>query len=174
VTPMRIDLDFVAQKRKMSLLGIIVLLVGVGAAYWTFSDYKDAILQAEILEIDLSRYQQSRPENSNLLDPEAASRIRAATRSLSTPWSALLNDLERTSRDSGDEIAILQVAPDLSKHQVLIAAEARSLPAALDYVERLQSASSLRFPMLESHEIQKASREHPVRFEVSAEWSVPL
>ncbi len=174
MTPVRIQLDFVARQSKMSLPGMVFLLAGIAAAYWTFSDYQDAVLETELLEMNLSRYEQSRIENTRAADPEASSNIEAAALTLTTPWSALLDDLEHATSSSGEDIALLQVAPDRAKRQVRIAAEARTLPAALAYVERLQGASTMRFPTLNNHEVRTADRQRPVRFEITAEWSLPL
>jgi hypothetical protein len=171
--PKRIDLDFIARQRKLPLPGIAVLLLAISAAFWTYIDFRDATIQAELLDMNLARYQQVSLGQPKKLDPKEAAQILAATRSLSTPWSALLNDLEIATQNSEQDIALLQVAPDRAKRMVRIAAEARSLPAALTYVEKLQDASALRFPLLENHEIRTADRQRPVRFEISAEWSLP-
>jgi len=170
MTPKRIQLDFVARPGKLPLLGTVALLAGVAAAYWTFTDFQNAMLESELLEMNLSRYQESREESRSSLDPEVSAQIKAAAVTLSTPWSALLNDFEQATGDSGKDIALLQVAPDRAKRQVRIAAEARSLPAALDYVQRLQNAPTLRYPTLDNHETRTADRQRPVRFEVTAEW----
>jgi hypothetical protein len=170
----RIELDFIARRKKISSAGIVVLIIGVVSAYWTFSDYQDAQLQSELLDLSLSRYQQDRTEVGVADDPKATLEIQAAALSLSTPWSALLNDLEQASGENDKDIALLQVAPDRIKRQVRITAEARSLPAALAYVETLQNAATLRHPMLENHEVRTADRQRPVRFEITAEWSLSL
>ena len=170
--PAKIELDFARRQPRLSLSGAIVLLFGCAAAYWTFSDYRNSMLQAELLQMSLVRYGQTGSATDRTEDAEELARITAATRPLATPWSALLHDLEVATQDSGEDIALLAVAPDRVKRQVRISAEARSLPAALDYVKRLQGASTLLYPMLEKHEVQTADREHPVRFEISAQWSI--
>jgi hypothetical protein len=38
-------------------------------------------------------------------------------------------------------------------------------------VQRLKRTHVLRFPMLENHEIKRDDRDHPVRFQISADWS---
>jgi hypothetical protein len=173
MTPVRVQLDFVRRQPKFPLAGVLVLLIGCGAAYWTFTDYRNSVMQTELLDISLSRYQQTRATKENPVNSDDLAKMAAATRPLSTPWSALLNDLEGAAQDTGKDIALLEVAPDREKRQVRISAEARSLPAALDYVTRLQGSQTLLYPMLENHEVRTASRERPVRFEISAEWSLP-
>jgi hypothetical protein len=92
-------------------------------------------------------------------------------RELGTPWSQLLWELEKASGDNAGNIALLSVAPDYAKHRVRVIAEARTLELALAYVQRLHNAPVLRFPMLESHELRTDDKDHPVRFQVSADWS---
>ena len=90
---------------------------------------------------------------------------------LGTPWSRLLGELENASSDTSGNVALLSIEPDHAKHRVRVLAEARSLELALAYVQRLGKASALRFPMLDSHELRKEDKDHPVRFQVSADWS---
>jgi hypothetical protein len=68
-------------------------------------------------------------------------------------------------------VAILAIEPDHAKHRVKVTAEARNLPMALSYVGRLRKTRVLRYPMLDSHEVRADDREHPVRFELSADWN---
>ncbi len=51
-----------------------------------------------------------------------------------------------------------------------ITGEAKDLPLALAYVQRLQSSSLLRYPMLDSHELKADDPQRPVRFAMTAEW----
>ena len=46
-----------------------------------------------------------------------------------------------------------------------------SLDRALSYVQRLGKAPNVRYPMLGSHELRTEDKDHPVRFQVSADWS---
>ena len=85
----------------------------------------------------------------------------------------MLDDLEAASRDSDNSIAVLSVQPDRETRRVTLVAEARSLPAALNYVQRLQHSKSLRHPMLDSHEVRTDSAERPVRVQITAEWKLP-
>ena len=71
----------------------------------------------------------------------------------------------------GHGVAVLAVEPDREKGRIRIVAEARDLPTALAYIERLQKSRALRFPMLDSHEVRTDDHDQPVRFQLSAEWS---
>jgi hypothetical protein len=170
--PARIELDFARRRGYLSPAGALVLVLGCVVAYWTAEDYQESVLQSQLLDFDLAKFERRGASGKQAEDAESLARVTAATRALATPWTELLNDLEAAAQDSGMDIALLEVAPDRIKHEVRITAEARSLPLALDYVTRLQSASTLLYPVLQKHEVQTADQERPVRFEIAAEWSL--
>ena len=68
-------------------------------------------------------------------------------------------------------MAVLAIEPDQAKHRVRVTAEARSLELALAYVQRLRKTAVLRYPLLDSHELRSDDKDHPVRFQISADWS---
>jgi hypothetical protein len=82
----------------------------------------------------------------------------------------MLGDLELASRDSAGQVAILAIEPDHEKHRVRISGESRDLTGALAYINRLQTGSTLQYPMLDSHEVVADDKEHPVRFTLTAQW----
>jgi hypothetical protein len=82
----------------------------------------------------------------------------------------MLADLELASRDSAEQVAILAIEPDHEKHRVRISGESRDLTGALAYLKRLQAGSTLRYPLLDSHEVVADDKEHPVRFTLTADW----
>jgi hypothetical protein len=174
MTRARIELDFVRRPRRITGRGALLLAVGLAAAGWVLSQYYDELTQHAALEArvaDVGAVRTARKPD------KAAERLagerRAAFAELAMPWSRLLGELEQASADSDGRVAVLGIEPDRDKHQLRVIAEARTLPMALDYVERLQSSSALRFPMLESHEVQTHDPERPVRFQIRADWSVP-
>lgn len=93
------------------------------------------------------------------------------SRALTAPWSALLTDLETQAKRSNGDVALLRIEPDRTHGSLLLVAEARTLPAALKYVEQLQGLPSLRRAVLLSHELQKEDPQRPVRVEITANWS---
>ena len=167
-------LDFAAPRARTPALSIALLLVGVSLAGIAALQYRSEKLTQQGLELKLAALtHRSVPDPENLArsardSAEAAS----VTRQLATPWTAVLSDLESASQDEKDRIALLSVEPDSDKHLIHVTGESRDLPAALAYLERLQTRKSLRYPMLISHEVTDAS-EHPVRFALIADWREP-
>lgn len=102
---------------------------------------------------------------------ERQSRLPAEVkRSLATPWSALLSDLESQAARSGGDVALLRIEPDRANASLLLVAEARTLPAALKYVQQLQRLPSLSRAVLQSHEVLQEDPQRPVRVQIVASW----
>lgn len=171
MTRPRIELNFARKRPRVNRLGAALLAVGIAATAFVVVDYRGVAAESAGLEMRLAA---SGANQSTATPDKAAARAAedagAAVTELSTPWSVLLQELELASTDSNGSVAVLAVEPDREKHQVRVLAEARSLPVALDYVERLQKSRALRYPMLESHELQTKDPEHPVRFQIRADW----
>lgn len=167
--PALIELDFVGPQRRTRAPGIFLITVGVLAWAALGYDFQDKLAQRDGLEARLSAT--TRPHRS-VSPSESRSAAAAATieKQLWVPWSSLLAELESASQDVASTVSLLEVEPDPAKHVVRITAEARSLPDALAYLERLQKSTMLRYPMLDSHELRKDDPQHPVRVKLSAEW----
>jgi hypothetical protein len=175
MSPAALQLDFVRRRKRLSMLGVAVLCIGAGAAAWTVADYDELGARSAALEASLNRVvsaHRPKPARAVATDARALGDASSAAASLALPWSMLLNDLETVTASAKDDIALLSIEPDPEKHRVRIGAEARSLPAALDFVGRLQSADALRHPLLENHKVRVEQRERPVYFELTAEWSL--
>ncbi len=169
----RIELDLSRRRPRVNRRGAALLALGVAAAALVFLDYHGGSVRRSALELRLapspSVRRGAKPDKAAA---QAAGEARAAFAELTTPWSALLQDLELASAQTDGSVAVLGVEPDREKRQVRVLAEARTLPLALAYVERLQKSHALRYPMLESHEVQLKDPQRPVRFQIKADWSL--
>jgi hypothetical protein len=166
-----IQLDFAGRRRRWSVGGAALLVMGAAAAAAVLIDYRLAGTRAAGLERDLAvvsgaAVEAARPH----FDAKLSVRAREAAADLATPWTLLLAELERTSQESNDEIAILSVQPDHGKHSVRISAESRTLAMAIAYVQKLQALRSIEFPMLDRHETRADDPTHPIRFELTGSW----
>ena len=173
MTRVVVALDFVRPPRKMNWRGVVLLAAGAVTCTLVLSDYREALNRRDGLEVQLEGV---RATHRSVKPDKAAERVNeevsAAFADLSTPWSQLLQELEVASAESSGSVAVLGIEPDRDKHQIRVIAEARTLPLALAYVERLQKSQALRYPMLESHEVQQKDPQRPVRFQIRADWSL--
>ena len=165
-------LDFVHGGRRRQLGARALLAMGVVSVAGTLLFYQQLRVRTEGLELRLEAHAESlRPsrrsgENDGPLFTEAA----AAVAELSTPWSRLLDELEAAAKDSSESVALLAIEPDRGARKVKIMAEARNLPDAIAFAQRLQQSDVLLHPLLDNHEVQAQDRSRPVRFEITAAW----
>lgn len=163
-----IELDFAGPSRRPRSLGVVICAVGIlGCAALAYA------FQAKLAERDHVEGQLSataRPHRTATPNPSRNAAAVAIEKQLLVPWSRLLAELESAGQDLASTVSLLEVEPDAAKHVVHITAEARTLPDALAYLERLQKSPVLRYPMLDSHELRKDDAEHPIRVKLSAEW----
>jgi hypothetical protein len=165
-------LDFAGPRVRTTFTGIALLVLGLGAITAACVEYRTAATKRAGLELRLaailrhSSHQSINTPHSARLGEEAA----GIARQLGTPWTAMLTDLEAASQDTKGRIAVLSVEPDYDKHLVRINGESRNLSVVLAYLQRLQESRSLRYPMLDSHDVVAEDKEHPVRFALTAQW----
>ncbi len=169
-----IQFDFVEGHREKSLIGALLLVCGLVAVIAVGIDYRILTARRAGLEqrvTALNRVTDHTPSRTEIAaDARDAAIVQQAAQDLSTPWTLLLAELEQASKDTTGQIALLGVEPDHGKHTVRISAEARTLALALAYVQRLQGSRSLRYPMLDRHEVRADDPQHPIRFELTGEW----
>ena len=163
-------LDFKARRRQGGILGAVVLTFGAAGAVLAGIQFHSSSQTLAGLELRLEDIETPRNAGMGTASAGAAEEAAPVVAALGAPWSLLLQELESASQDIGGAVAVLAVEPDRDKGRVRIVAEARDLPMALTYVERLQKSNALRFPMLDSHEVRTEDHDQPVRFQLSADW----
>ena len=170
-----VRLEFAAPRVRTTLPGVLLLVLGVSAITAAYLESRVVERRKAGLELRLaasvrhtapSAGSDARTRRLN----EEAGKIAGE---LGTPWTAVLSDLERASRDSAGAISVLSVEPDHDKRQVRIDGESKDLRAALAYVGKLQASRTLSYPMLDSHEVVADDKDHPVRFAMTAQWREP-
>jgi hypothetical protein len=165
----QVRLELVEDPDRARLAGALLCLAGLTACSMVGYAFDTKLREKQEIEKRLEAHAPShRPVER--VSPENAAAAAAIERELSIPWSTLLAELETASAEVSSKVALLQVQPDPGKRVVRITAEARTLPDALAYLERLQKCTALRYPMLESHELRKDDPEHPIRFKIAAQW----
>jgi hypothetical protein len=151
------------------LAGVLLCVTGIVVCAALAYDFQGKLAERASLEarLDATSRPHRKPSPNALRNSATADAIE---KQLFIPWSRLLAELESASQDAASTVSLLEVTPDAAKHVVRITAEARTLPDALAYLQRLQKSAVLRYPMLDSHELRKDDPQHPIRVKLSAEW----
>lgn len=168
----RVTLDFVGGRRRLTVAGGLLLLLGIAAMGVTCFEYRsiDARRAGLALKVQAATPRNQRDPAQELRATALSEESARVAQELATPWTKLLAELEAASRDSAEGIAVLSIEPDHVKHHVRITGESRDLTRILAYVQRLQSSALLHYPMLESHDLKTDDPQRPVRFAMTAEW----
>jgi len=98
---------------------------------------------------------------------EQFKRANAVLAQMNVPWGELFAAVEMAQDDS---VGLLAVQPDPGAGQIVIGGQARTLPALLSYMERLQRSDRLRQVVLTSHEFKPEEPGQPVEFVLAARW----
>lgn len=168
------NLDFAGGLRRPSLLGWLLLGCGLVAAAGVLHEYD--VLETRVVDEAraLARAQRqaaaggARPARppAPLAEAELKPAL-ALARALNRDGLALLSALEQAADDPG--VALLEVDQDGTRGVVKLAGEARSLPEAFAFVERL-AAGGLREARLSGYEFRPEGPAQVLRFTVQARW----
>ncbi len=152
---------------------MVVLAAGMGALVATLMAYGQIRAEGEGLVLRRDALSDSIPTGEAAdASGRSIADATAVIAGLATPWGQLLDDLEAANGDSKRNVAILEIEPDREHQKVRIIGESRTLRAALSYAERLQRSKAIRYPLLDSHEVQLKDPFQPVRFQITAAWRV--
>jgi hypothetical protein len=167
--------DLIATPRpRVWLRG--VLFVGGLCAIAGVLGFERTVLFPELeaqrrLVLDQRNKMGSKPSASTMKPDELAKAWRtaqSAATELNLPWSRFFASLGQSSQ--AGEVALISIEPDTQKGQVLMVAEARNLESMLNFVSALQLSDEFTEVALQSHLINRAVPEHPVRFRLSTKW----
>lgn len=164
------NLDFVPRRPPLGEYALLVMALFVVAAVANFGIRARADLHSAVARLQQRSMSDQRAESGAALAARGAALPADVERSLATPWSALLTDLEAQTARAGGDVALLRIEPDRVHASLVLLAEARTLPSALQYVQQLQALPSLRRAVLLRHEVLQDEPERPVRVEITASW----
>lgn len=155
---------------RTGLLVLGGLVLGVVLAYWQWALYPELIAQRAQVQAEVAKLGASAPVST--MKPadlaKAWQQARNVSIQLGLPWQRFFATLGEAS-SSGD-VAFISIEPDPLKGHVVLVAEARKLESMLKFVSDMQSSSDFSEVALQSHAINKAVPEKPVRFRVAATW----
>ena len=168
-------LDFIQPRRRSSLVGWLLLLLGLAALgavlAWQFLDLQPKLASEEAaLRQVQSELTAREPVSVHISDDQLSVEwLRAAkvAQELVAPWAPLFAILEGASSQS---IAVLSLELDGARRELILTGEARNYAALLDYYRYLQSQKMLTAVALQTHQVSRQDRDKPVRFRITAHW----
>ncbi len=169
-----LHLDFIAQPSRFRFLGWFMLCVGLCAvaAVWTYEHLNTAPRLAALRQELIAQQNALKPPVpvSTMKPDELAAAWKHAqvvSDQLALPWTYLF---EAMGKASSENVAFLSIEPDPGKGRVVVIAEARDFDAMLGFFQGLQASPNFEDVALQSHLINNAVPEKPVRFRLSARW----
>lgn len=168
-----LKLDYYAKARPV-WVGMLVLALGVAlalAAGWQLAAQSRQISETQA---QLARMARRHPEpvkaprkegvEANVQQVREANAVLAR---IGLPWDALFEAIESIK---DEDVALLELKPDVQKGVVHISAEAKNLNSQLAYLSALQENPLFRDVSLQSHQIYDQDPQNPVRFMLLAGW----
>jgi hypothetical protein len=156
------------------LRGFMFLLGGAAlaavVAYGQLVLYPQLSEQRNLLQVEVAKL--GAPAPTSTLKPadlaKAWQQARGVSVQLGLPWQRFFVSLGESSKNGN--VAFISIEPDPLKGHVVLVAEARSMEFMLKFVSDLQNSPDFSEVALQSHTINKAMPEKPVRFRVAAIW----
>jgi Fimbrial assembly protein (PilN) len=153
------ELDFIAQKPRTSIAGLLLLLAGLIACAWVIGrDYTDRMPRAAQLDSQIAQLRKaqevrrSTERSINTVTPEmaaSAARAQAVSSQLSMPWNRMFDAVALASKS--DSAALLAIEPDMQKQQVVLVGEAKNQQAMLQFLKNIQASPDFTEVVLKSH-----------------------
>lgn len=162
----KLDFDFHARAARPGIFSLALLLAGVIAAGWSWQAWQSAHDTQAGLKLQIAALEQTQPRKAAkpaTRGDEARQRIAAQ---LAYAWQPAFDTLAAAR---SNKIALVSLDAVQAKSQVKVVAEARKLADAVEFVDALQQQPGVRRAALFQHEVQRAPKEHPVRFTVVVE-----
>lgn len=166
--PRPVELDYIAPRRRPIWLGALILGLALGLAVVLFKEYRDTQLELARLEAAAgllgAERRPARAVSKERLDEEVKA-AETVVRSLTLPWAALVETLERTATR---DVALLQLQPDAQSRVLRLTLEARSRQAMFDYATRLGASGLLADAHILSHQVMADDPQKRIQFSVQA------
>lgn len=173
-----IALDF--QPRRPGVLPLILLCASgvLCADAWLevrssnehLDDLQAQIAQAQRRAQRLVVATHDAAQREATLPTEQSKALRQAAAAIRIDWEALYRHIDQATQE---DIALLAVIPNAARKTLHISGEARSMQAALDFIEALRRPPLSQVSLL-SHKIKADDPQHPIIFEIAATWSNPM
>lgn len=171
----RLNFDFHAQPARPGKLGIALVLAGLVALGWAWSNllaaranHDNASAQLAALEQAAQKRKQPRATARSAMRADDAAQTAQAriAAQLDYSWQPAF---EALAAARSNKIALLSLDAIQAKSQLKLVAEARKLADAISFIEALQQQPGVKRATLIQHEMQTGSAQNPVRFNILVE-----
>jgi hypothetical protein len=175
----QVSLDFLHPTGRGARIGPWLLVAGALAALAAVSYQRYLTREVVTREAQLAEMRGMANRAMPAISPqesdtpemrEQIKKANAVLQQMNVPWGDLFAAIESAENDN---VALLAVQPDPRSRSVMLGGQARDLPAALNYIERLERTGRLRDVVLMSHEIKTKEPGQPVAFVASGAWQEP-
>lgn len=151
---------------------VLLLLLPVVAV--NISGYRDDLRRHD-LALAAARARQAPvaavvPVRHSPIEPGQAAVVNAAVMQLNLPWQMLKDAIQATS---SVKVALLALDPDARKRTLRITAETKTTDDMIGYIELVKAQDCFAAVTLTRHEINEQDPNHPVRFQLDAQWRQP-
>jgi Tfp pilus assembly protein PilN len=163
----KIELDFVSHAGQVRPFQWVLLVLGLALLMAGIFYEKLLLLPGNIqLRQELAvATQKTAPSLPRMKTEELTMAVRNARQvsgQLNFPWSQILSIVGTAA--TKDEVALISIEPDSLVNHVVLIAEARDFDAMLRFLHTLQASHVFTDVTLQSHHINHAVPENPVRF----------
>jgi hypothetical protein len=170
MTPRRLELDYIAPRRRAPWLGLGVLALGIAAAAYLVERYRDGQLELARIEAIQGLFgaerRPARTASKERLEDDFK-HVESVVQQLALPWAPLIQAVEAAG---SDEVAVLQMQPEAQQRRLRLTAEAKNHDAMLAYLRRLGDTKTLHEVHLVSHQVQLDNPQRPVQFALQASF----
>lgn len=161
---------------RLSWVGLLVLMVGVGFFSFTWQTYFDLRAKHITIEEKLTSLKNTEQlvnttkpsENLKNISSNQLNAIKSSVYEIFIPWDDLFNSFEDASIK---DVVLLSLQPNSKKKQIIISGEADSYQTIINYIDRLSEQSVFSEVYLKKHAVKENDDNKPVRFTIFARWS---
>lgn len=156
--------------RSHTQVGLLLLILGMLTVAWMVSLHNDTRTEQQRIQALLAQHRGAHALSSSQ-EPGLAQefqRAAAVIEQLSFPWNRLLQTVEE---NTGNDMALLSIQPDLAARTVMLEAEAKNWGGMVSYIKRLEEDRFFSEVHVVSHQTQQSDPDRPVRFKLSCAWN---
>ena len=170
-----LQLDFQRAPSQLHWASVVLLLVGASCVGVVLNSHFELSAQLGALEHRVDAAERTLRRQTPAARPSGDPQVRAEqTREanevlalLSLPWQDALAQLEDVGRD---DVALLNVEPDMEKGIIRLGGEAKDYEAILAYMKLLQARPGLSEVVLQTHQRESQKPGQPTHFLLTARW----